>query len=283
MVAPDLPQEIIDTIIDMFAREEENLRSCSLVSTGWVYRSRHHLFVKVQLDHPSHVELWFEHGLKEWHQCVRELSLIPILCWTTRNTIEEILTSFCNVTTLRLLHLRPVNFIEFSSFQGLSENLTSLIIAHSKVDPETLPLFVSVFPKLEKLELSYITIEEATISSTSPIIALRFRGVSTLSQIKPHATCMTAPPVGVGAPLSMALREVCLKSCRLKKPESLKDLFVACNGTVKKIKVSEIPINELDSHGSFHQRLCVFQNLTFSISQESSPKLRALIYPHSIA
>ena len=45
----DVPQELIDLIIDHCSRNKKTLIACSLTSRAWVYRSRKHLFAKLTL------------------------------------------------------------------------------------------------------------------------------------------------------------------------------------------------------------------------------------------
>ena len=52
-----LPQEITDKIIDTVAKDQAlqvpTLRTCSLVSRTWVYRSQKHLFSNIELHGSS--------------------------------------------------------------------------------------------------------------------------------------------------------------------------------------------------------------------------------------
>lgn len=45
----DIPQEIIDEIIDLCSRDKKTLKACSLTSRAWVHRTRKHLFSKLTL------------------------------------------------------------------------------------------------------------------------------------------------------------------------------------------------------------------------------------------
>jgi len=44
-----LPQEIVDSIIELFRDSIDDLKNCSLVSTSWIPTSRRHLFHTISL------------------------------------------------------------------------------------------------------------------------------------------------------------------------------------------------------------------------------------------
>jgi hypothetical protein len=55
-----LPQEILDSIVDLLRDEPETLETCCLVSKSWVPCARMHLFARIVFECPAHLEAWKE-------------------------------------------------------------------------------------------------------------------------------------------------------------------------------------------------------------------------------
>lgn len=246
MVVPYLPLEIVEEIIDVLAQDTKTLLSCSLVSTSWVHRSRRHLFADVKLPSLLDLQLWFSTGLGPSSTHVRflDLSQNEDSRWITPDSLAGIyndFTSFHNVESLALTSLDLTLFDEHSLtrfFGHFSENLTSLNVKGMTVHPDALLFFICMFPRLDDLKLDYLTMGRATIPFRQPTVTPRFRGKLALSNIKSNGTSMVA--AFVDPPLPMAFQDVCVVDCRFETPKPLKDLFIACQETMKKIKVSKI-------------------------------------------
>jgi len=258
MAVPYLPLEIVEEIIDMLVGDRTSLRSCSLVSASWVHRSRHHLFANIKLHSLSDLQTWSRIGLGPSSNHVRVLDLAQNeeLKWIIPDSLAGIFndfTSFNNVQSLTLTGLDLTLFDECSLtrfFGHLSEHLTSLTVLSMTAHPDALLFFVCMFPKLDDLSLDYLAIGKATIPYRKPAVTPRFRGKLALSNIKSNGSSMIAS--FVDPPLPMAFQDVCVVDCRFGTPKPLKDLFVACQATMKKIKVSKIFLGEFPLRGSSH-------------------------------
>ena len=55
----EIPQELIDQVIDLCSADKKTLKACSLISRAWVYRTRKHLFSTLKLTSDSLVT-WCE-------------------------------------------------------------------------------------------------------------------------------------------------------------------------------------------------------------------------------
>jgi hypothetical protein len=162
-------------------------------------------------------------------------------------------TSFHNVRSLSLTGLDLTHFDEHSLtrfFGHFSEHLTSLSVKGMTVHPDALLFFVCMFPKLDNLKLDYLTMGKPTVPYRGPATTPRFRGQLSLSNIKSDGSSMISP--FVGSPLPMAFEDVRVVDCRFETPKPLRDLFVACQATMKKIKVSKIFLGEFRLYGSSH-------------------------------
>jgi hypothetical protein len=258
MVAPYLPLELVEEMIDMLCGDTKTLLSCSLVSTNWVHRSRRHLFASVKLPSLSDLQLWFKAGLGPSSHHVRYLDLAQDeeFKWITPDTLVQILndfTSFHNVKSLALTGLDLTLFDEYSLtrlFGHFSEHLTSLSVKGLTAHPDALLFFICMFPKLDNLKLDYVKMGKATIPFCTPAVTPRFRGKLALSNIKSNGSAMLAPFVDPMLP--MAFEDVCVVDCRFETPKPLKDLFAACGETMKKIKVSKIFLGGFHLPSLFH-------------------------------
>lgn len=259
MTVPYLPLEIVEEIIDVLAGNVPSLRTCSLVSTSWIHRSRRHLFASIKLHSLLDIQSWFKTGLGPSSNHVRSLDLTQDeeSRWITPDSLAGIyndFTAFHNVGSLALTDLDLTLFDEHSLtrfFGHFSENLTSLSVKGMTVHPDALLFFVCMFPKLDDLKLDYLTVGKATIPFRQPVVTPRFRGQFMLSNIKANGTSIIAS--FVDPPLPMAFKDVSVVDCRFETPKPLKDLFVACQETMRKIKVSKIFLGEFYPRGSSQQ------------------------------
>ena len=287
MTIPYLPLEIVEEIIDVLIGDTRSLLSCSLVSIGWVHRSRRHLFADVKLHSLSDLQLWFQSGLGASSNHVRGLDLAQNddFKWIIPDSPAGVFndfTSFHNVQSLTFTGLDLTLFDEHAltrCFGHFSERLTSLSVKGMTVHPDALLFFVCMFPKLDNLKLEYLTMGKATIPYRTPVVTPRFRGKLALSGIKSSGTPLIAP--FVDPPLPMAFEDVCVVDCRFETPQPLKELFVNCQATMKKIKVSKIFLGEFDLRGSFHPRATSPESHTSKISQTTFPRRHSLIYLHA--
>lgn len=257
MTIPYLPLEIVEEIIDGLVGDIKSLRSCALVSTNWVYRSRHHLFADIRLHSLSDIQSWFKTGLGPSSSHVRflDLSQKEEFGWIAPDTLAGIysnFTAFHRVESLALTDLNLTLFDEHSLthfFGHFSEHLKSLSVKRMTVHPSALTFFICMFPKLDDLSLSHLTMGKATILPRQPAVAPRLRGKLALSNIKTNGTSMLSS--FLDPPLPMAFEDVSVVDCRFETPRPLKDLFVACQDTMKKIKVSKIFLGAFHTRGLF--------------------------------
>lgn len=258
MNAPYLAQEVVEEIIDMLVGDAENLRSCSLVSKSWINRSRHNLFAFIKLRSLDDLQPWLETGyLSGSRHHVRHLYLSEEnQTWITPDTIGEIIASFCNVESLDLCYLKFTRFDECSPSEGFSQTLTSLTIQKSKVDSGTLPIFVCMFPNLDNLELNRIEKEVATIPSTGPTIAPRFRGKLALLDVWSETGSIVAP--FLDPPLSVAFKDVRVVNCTFGTEKVLRDLFFACENTAETVELAKV------FFGQSHLPIVPFTDARFS-------------------
>lgn len=287
MVAPYLPLELVDEIIDGLAGDINSLLSCSLVSINWVHRSRRHLFSGLRLHSLPTLQSWFLTGLGPSSNHVRflDLSQNDEFKWIIPDALAGIyydFSAFRNVESLAFTNLDLTFFDEHSLtrlFSHFSENLTSLSVKGMTVHPDTLLFFICMFPKLDDLKLDDLTMGKATIPFRQPAVTPRLRGKLALSNIRANGTSLIAP--FVDPPIPMAFKDVCVVDCRFETPQPLKDLFAACRETMKKIKVSKIFLGKSSPRGPSRSCLASPQSYVPNISQMIYLKYHSSIYPHA--
>jgi hypothetical protein len=242
MTTPYLPPELVEHIIDMLVGDRQSLLSCSLASVNWVHRSRHHLFASIRLHSLSNLQSWFSTGLGPCSHHVRTLHLVQDeFKWITPETLEKTqsgLSSFYNVKSLSITNLNLATYDEGSlaRFFGHFSNLTSLSVEKFTGHPDALVYFICMFPELDNLKIDSLTMVKTAKAFPSPTVTPRFRGKFSLSNLKTNGTAMVTPLMA----LPMAFEDVCVEYCRFETPKPVRDLFVACQRTMKKIKVRKI-------------------------------------------
>ena len=178
--------------------------------------------------------------------------------WIEQSTFTNIPTSLCNhVESLEFCHLNRPRFDEWSLTDGLKKNLTSLVLQNVRTDRNMLRSFICTLPNLDNLVLDRISwLGDGILSPEKPPIAPRFKGKLALQGIRCDGgeNCLFAHLK------PMPLSDLSVVNCDFQSPESLRDLFLTCGGTVKRVKLCDI---DFPIPGSFRWRSCVFEILHF--------------------
>ena len=219
---PDIPQEIIDEIIDRCAEDKRTLIACSLTSRTWVYRTRKHLFSKLTLtdetlpiwcgivatpakgsrnqprlvpgSHPppssSYAPSWVS-----FH--ITSLQLVPKYTPDSKNQLgvyellqaKSHLSAFINLKSLTLTALVFTTFDDASlkaCFGSLAETVSELKLSVCLLDEERFFALARMFTGLESLEVNgNVWNESASVGETESLEKdlPTLRGSFTASQI----------------------------------------------------------------------------------------------------
>ena len=179
----EIPQEIIDQVIDLSSEDKTTLKACSLISRAWVYRTRKHLFSTLKLTSDSLVT-WCEviaaptpetehpvprttsrppasssYGSSWLSSYVISLKLIPayspVHIKAALLRVNAHLSAFINLKTLTLYAIRIHSFEEASlraCFGPFAKTVRELKIWMCSLGWNFLA-FLKVFTHLESLEL----------------------------------------------------------------------------------------------------------------------------------
>lgn len=156
---PDVPQEILDLIIDNLQDEPLALRACALTARNWVHRSRRHLHSRVRIGE-YYVNLK-RYSHPQVAQYVRELNLYMVS--TTRGrqrqtteSLWKLVERFPNVHTLALREFEFYRLTpqRYDILRMLCSRLTTLELHHVHfADPVEFLDFVGGCEKLRRLHI----------------------------------------------------------------------------------------------------------------------------------
>ncbi|KAF9646307.1 hypothetical protein BDM02DRAFT_3271080 [Thelephora ganbajun] len=187
--SPRLPQELVDSIIDELKNDVGSLRTCSLVSKPWVYRSRKYLFETVHL--PTCL-------LRRWlkripvvpitplgpHHHIRSLSLQPTAAsapFCVPEAFVDHLSSFTQVSKLFIASTLWEEWTDAFSdnalvakyFGGFGQTLRRLELTRVYLNMVTLKALLDVFPQLESILIFSPTMVDEEVKSVEAFPHLR--------------------------------------------------------------------------------------------------------------
>jgi len=162
---PDLPQELIDKIIDEVSQCDptHDLRACCLVQKRWVERSRRHLFKEVSLYTPKHYRDWTKlipFGPDGPYHHVRTLTYRQGTAVLGPKQLLDLhpghFTSFTRLESLQIFNLSLRRFTSTSmqkTFGPIGRSMRTLVVKDVVLTLNSLLMFLVHFPRLETLHL----------------------------------------------------------------------------------------------------------------------------------
>ena len=160
----DLPQEIIDEVIDNLPLDFATLKSTSLVRKSWTHRSRQRLFHFVQINSLSQLEQWSlstssdPNGLASYPRVIF-LSHEPPRSWVEPAGLEKFydhFRSFSGVERLMISGLETARFAATSTsryFGNFAATVRSLELRTAIGAPASLLSFICAFPLVDDLAI----------------------------------------------------------------------------------------------------------------------------------
>lgn len=162
---PDLPQELIDKIIDEVSQcgSTHDLRACCLVQKRWVERSRRHLFKEVSLYTTKHYKDWIKlipFGPDGLYHHVRTLTYRQGTAVLGPKQLLDLhpghFTSFTRLESLQIFNLSLRRFTSTSmqkAFGPIGRSMRTLVVKDVVLTLNSLLMFLVHFPRLETLHL----------------------------------------------------------------------------------------------------------------------------------
>jgi len=161
----DLPQEIIDEVIDNLVFDFGTLKSISLVRKSWTHRSRRRLFYFIQIDSLDRLEQWSTvisadpNGIASYPRAVTLLS--PLKSWLEPKNLARFydhFRSFSRVERLTISGLGAAKFDATSTlryFGNFAATLRSLELRTPVGTPALLLSFICAFPLVDDLAIGF--------------------------------------------------------------------------------------------------------------------------------
>ena len=179
----NLPQELLDLVIDHFYDDLATLRDCALVAHAWLQPAQTHLFRDIRLRHPTDI-FTFRNLIIDRGYIARSVRILRINAKMFKpryygnrpvespyiETIQDRI--FTSLGQLRTLHFEDVHFDIFPLDRGLLDAIGKLPIHElrfSKCDFrnfETFERFVFANPRCTHLSLDDIKWKEAPDHTT---------------------------------------------------------------------------------------------------------------------
>ena len=198
---PHLPPELIALILDYIHGDIAALKACSLVSHTFLPIAQGHLFENIELQFRSNENIEpMRAALIPVLSHTRKLSISPSSIFTMPSILDRIFDHFMAFRNVRELKIRldTLHFVDrdlrstsryFSQFQP---TLQSLDLTTFDRNPKDVIVFITFFPFLEELSLSFYNIgsraaRECRVEVLDPNLLTPLRGT-----LRVHTT----PPGG---------------------------------------------------------------------------------------
>lgn len=244
VMSKQIPQELVDEVIDNL-NNPRDLRACSLVSSGWLERSRRRLFANLALN-TWNFDRWrrnippgpngvsaYVHSLT-LRQARSIVSLEP-------ETLMEIMDHLTSFRRLKVLLLQDVNFDDFFDGPSLTQcfghfgvSVKSLHLHGIRADMSTMLFFISLFPNIDHLMINSPVLSNG--ETKVPKGAFPLRGTLRLSGL--GATNSTLLQGILLVPLR--LEELSITHSQIANSGVLNRLIEACGQTLKKVELAYV-------------------------------------------
>ena len=179
-----LPQELVEDVVDCLSNDRPMLETCSLVAKTWLPRSRHHLFNKVSLNN-GNVRKWcsaIRPGPDGPSHLVRTLTLQQTQGHRWLGALDEISDHFSSFRRVEDLSITWLDLSDFEPgslarhFVHYGSSLRSLRLSYLSADFSALTTFLHLFPSLEDLLIHTPDLYDDGPPLRIPRTAPHFRG-----------------------------------------------------------------------------------------------------------
>lgn len=168
-MAPKLPQELFDRLIDFIALGEEvgtmdDLKSCSLIAKSWARTSQRHILKAISIPSFDRLFAWASEIdlARGTSSCVRTVTLCGEVA--RRFSPEELaglephLSAFVNLECLNLIKFHLHSGIEhakliLNSFGLFRTKLNTLQLESCSLSPNVFQSFLHLFPRLDNVHI----------------------------------------------------------------------------------------------------------------------------------
>jgi len=156
----DLPQELIDEIINHVSDDKKSLRNYSLVARSWVHPTRRRIFRDVNVSNTKFLGLWLDKippTNVEILQHVRSLSCHIADCPDSPHPSVDLLRdywpSFCQLESLSFSEGFLPSLTQIGTYSAFQHTLLYLSMQYCTATANALVTLVNYFPNLTHLDL----------------------------------------------------------------------------------------------------------------------------------
>lgn len=172
----ELPQELVELVIDSAQDDRHTLATCGLVCTAWLPRSRRHLFRRIQLlpsDVDAFLQLFEPQSSAGTICCYTAQFDLDNQHWTEMALWQKIFSHCRRFNAVKILHLKLIRWdhLNILTMRSIFPNLSHLDLHFIAVDSvsDLLELLLAL-PALENLSLSNMYINK--LRTSAPFDAL---------------------------------------------------------------------------------------------------------------
>ena len=237
-MSDSLPQEMIDLIIDNLRGEPKTLKSCSIVSKSWAYRTRKHLFNHV-VFRPSGPPIG------QWKETFPDPTISPAHNTRTLSIYfpkliaaaeKDTLLNFCCVTRLDM----DTDFwydqkVSLVPLHGFSPILKSLSLTFDRLPRSEVFDLICSFPLLEDLRLACYGGRRVIEMWEAPSISPRLTGAL---QLRTGGGMQFVLQRLLYLPNGIHFRKIAVQWIVLPDLSSTVDLVSRCATTLKSLKIA---------------------------------------------
>lgn len=259
----DLPQEVVDEVIDNLAFDFATLKSTSLVRKSWTHRSRRRLFYFVPINSLIRLENWSQSispdpdGIASYPQVVHLLSVDAPKSWVKPENLDRFydhFRSFSQVERLVIHKLETARFDAASTlryFGNFAATIRSLELRAPVGSQASLISFICAFPLVDDLtiELPAIIIGNGGNQQEVPHIAAvpAFKGRLKLLDMFHESL----PLVELLSTLPLPFHTISVSSREAGSLPQLAKLTSKCGKTLRSLHITK------RTHGMYSSRVSI--------------------------
>ena len=244
----DLPQEIVDEVIDNLVFDFGTLKSISLVRKSWTHRSRRRLFYFIQIESLSRLEQWST-IISADPQGIASYPRVVTLVSNSRSWLEpanlarfyDHFRSFSRVERLTISGLEAAKFDATSTvhyFGNFAATIRSLELRTAVGTPASLFSFICAFPLVDDLAIKYPNAAaggggnqgEVTLPASAPSFKGELRLLDMFHESDPLVELLCARP--------LSFHTISVSSREMQRLPQLSKLVDKCGKTLRSLHIT---------------------------------------------
>ena len=254
----DLPQEIIDEVIDNLAFDFATLKSTSLVRKSWTHRSRRRLFYFVSIDSLSRLEQWSlsissdPEGIASYPRVILLSHDTPGPSWVKPANLDRFYDHFRSFSGVERLVISGLSTTKFdaASISHYFGNFTATVRSlELRTAVGAAASFICAFPLVDDLEIELPSGNNGEVMDLASVP--RFRGKFRLLDM----FCESSPLVETLCTLPLPFHTILVSSHSSGRLPLLAKLVSNCGKTLRSLHITRTTCSMTSTHPSLLCRL----------------------------